>query len=218
MNGGPGMGIPAGVTRVSLLGTLATTEIFDTSFWFSGVTAASADDATAQATEIAGYVNTRLTAAVKTLLNGDSSFDRVRCYAYPTGGPTATYVGEFAIASGVGTGSSQLPLQAAYCVTLETGLSGRSNRGRMYLPFDAITLQPGHLVSTANRDTITDFIGNVIKDVNSSATVGIGCVVSQVGSTFHSIVNVRGDQRIDTQRRRANRQSRGTTHSFDVVV
>lgn len=215
------MAIVAATARVSLVGHLGTSELFDTSFWVSGGVPISQALANQMAGEISTLMNTTLlgTNGVKTLLSNDCGYDTVKVYAYPEGGPKAQYVGEAAIASGAGTVASNiLPLQCSLVTTLRTGQPGRSRRGRMYWPVTATDLDSGHQFT--HGATFLTQVKAFFDGVNATvASSGVSVVVmsSTLGQTF--VVNqVSCDKKLDIQRRRAVRQPGGTPSTVAIVA
>lgn len=199
------MGIPANMTRTELVGHLGTGEIFNTGFWMDqGLT----DDETANAW--CAYVATQLTGPTLTalchLLNADSGYDEVRAYSYIDGGPHATSVGSAPIDAGAGTSGNITAMQISLCVTLRTGLSGRTKRGRMYLPADGAIIDVGHLFTAAQVDDAVSGLAGFFQALNIHDDPGFVCVLSQKLSTFARVTELTADRRPDIQRRRADRQ------------
>ena len=129
------MPIPANMARVSLIGTLPSGETFDTSFWMQQTNLTTQALTTEAATNIAALWTPAARAQWYANLGTDASYDRIKVYAYPTGGPNATFLGTAEIATKPGTGNlSDLPLQTCSVASLRTGQIGRSRRGRMYFP------------------------------------------------------------------------------------
>jgi len=198
------MAIPANVARIALVGTQAGEDVFETGFWVAGLPIASAAEANEAAADVkAAIVASTFPAAFENLVNITTVIDQVRVYAYPAGGPTATWIG--AAAYGLaGTKPVVLPLQVACCMTLNTGMAGRSKRGRMYLPANAVGVSDvSHLTATpvnAARVGLADAMSR-INDIGDF----VQCVVvSQTLSSFAPIVSVSSDLKPDIQRRRAN--------------
>lgn len=202
------MAIPAGVARVSLQGHLGQGEIFDTGFWVEAGDINTAAEANDLAADVAADFETQALAVAVGYLDGFSGYDRVRVYAYPTGGPNASYVGEAPIANGAGVNSGpQLPLQCCIVVSLRTPLAGRRSRGRMYIPINQGTLTT-HQLTLAQCQAMADAFGNFFETVNDTAANREVVVVSQVGTGGISNVDrVTVDSLVDIQRRRANDQT-----------
>jgi hypothetical protein len=99
-----------------------------------------------------------------------------------------------------------MPNQVAIVVTLQTGFSGRRNRGRYYLPCTRLaTLNLGQIPST----TVTAVALNAkafLDAVNSAVGQPVS-VLSQVAGSAKPVTGVRVDSKFDIQRRRANREA-----------
>lgn len=208
------MGIPAGVSRVSLIGTGPGAEIFETGFWLQ---VAPATDALADAlaADIVAAAGTVALPNLRSLIPADSSYRSVRVYSYPAGGPTAAHVGEAAIATGAGTATGSNPLQVAMVVTLLTGSAGRRNRGRMYLPATGVVMVD-HMFSSARVDAAAQGVRDLLAGLGSETPPKPPVVVSTAGSSAKPITSVRADNKPDIQRRRANKLIE--THSLTVVL
>lgn len=207
------MGIPSGVARISLVGHQTGGEIFDTSFWVGGTGVPTSNaDANTYAAQVSSQLGGPTLTELCSLLDSDSGYDEVRVYSYPSGGPTASFVGSATIGSGTGTNSTFMPLQQCMCITLLTGLSGRQNRGRMYLPATGLSLTSGHLFSGTTVQNVVEAMAGFFGGVNGLGSTNDVCVVSQTATTFHTVTAVRADERPDIQRRRANRQATGASH------
>lgn len=195
-----------------LHGTMAGGEIWETGFWMSdtGVTDASLANALAQLLAQTLNANDESGALAQMALEfwtGAITWTEVRVYGYPNGGTKAAFVGLYELPSGVtGTGTTTLPNQVCLVLTLNTGLAGRSHRGRMYIPIAKATLDAS---SELTSQLLTDFVTTwrtFFSDVNAS-DAGEIVVVSQSLGAFSPLSSVKADSRLDIQRRRANQQS-----------
>ena len=135
-----------------------------------------------------------------------TTFEEVRSSYTPAGSATATVIGSSTpdIPS-VGSASGSLPTQTALVVSLGTGLAGRSNRGRVYLPMVGYTLA-GHYVASGDVDGLATKFTNFLAALNDIAGTGYGfgsCVAGKSAAT--PITGVRIDNRPDIQRRRADK-------------
>lgn len=213
------MGIPAESMRVSLVGHQGADEIFDTSFWVAGAGVPTSNaDANTYASQVSAQLGGPTLTELCTLLYTDSGYDEVRVYSYPTGGPSASYIGTAAIGSGTGTGTSAMPLQQCMVATLRTGLAGRSHRGRMYLPASGRGLDTGHVFNSTVTSAVCTALADFLSAVNGLGSTNNVAVVSQTLTQATTVVEVTVDQRPDIQRRRANRQSTGTMASEAVTI
>lgn len=200
-------GIPAGVSKVVVHATTdSSAEIAEWGFWI-GYTPTSPTNANDSAAAIASAFQAHY-GAIKALMSTDSTYDEIRLYGYPTGGPTATYVGAAPVTGGAGSGSGSGPLQQAMVMTLRTGLAGRSHRGRMYLPAFGLNLS-GHIFASTPTSDAVEAVAAFLSAVNDAFPGGPVCVVSQTLSTATAVTSVDADYRADVQRRRANRQPTG---------
>lgn len=198
------MAIPAGVTRISLQGAFVAGDIFDTSVWVRGAAIASDADANSFAADVATIFNAQSLGFLP-LLDSGSKYTAVKVYHYPTGGPTATYVGNFNIIGGVGTGSGHMPHQVCIVVTTRTAFSGRSKRGRMYLPATGINLTSDLQMNTALLSTAMGFIGGFFEALKTMPIPATAVVVSTKLTSTSDIVEITADTQPDIQRRRGNK-------------
>nr|CRY96787.1 hypothetical protein [uncultured prokaryote] len=215
------MAIPAGVVRVVLHGNLPGGEIWETGFWMdnTGVTDASLADALANI--IAGTLNANdesgaLAQMALEFWSAGMNWTEVRVYGYPNGGPKAAFVGLFTNPTPVaGSGTNQFPNQVALVLTLNTGLAGRSYRGRMYIPIGKGALDG---MAELTPQLLSDFVTTwrtFFSDVNVSDT-GRFVVVSAERGIATPLSAVKADSRLDIQRRRANQQAIRQTVSQPV--
>lgn len=211
------MAIPAGVNRISLIGTQPHGEQFDTSFWLASQNVTSAAEANALAANVAGHLESEGLNLKAMLMNG-AAYTSVRAYCYPQGGPAAQYVGTADVTGMTGTSSVSLPLQTCAVASLHTGLSGRSYRGRMYLPLTGAALQNGYIKSDA-LDEYGAAIHAFLQAENDdeSAQSGIVVIVSQTRTLYTPVTAVTMDDKPDVQRRRAASAAAGNTYSGDIT-
>lgn len=186
-------------------GHLPKGEEFQWGFWLNATNITSESDANGLAATVNGAWTGTAKSITMGLLDPLSGMDEVRVYCYPTGGPTATYVGSSTESSvGTGTSSTLLPLQCAAVVSLRTGFAGRRARGRLYLPINRVPLSAFELSST-NVDPIAADFADFFSTINAVAGIGNVAVVSQVGAgQSRAVTEVVVDSRVDIQRRRAN--------------
>lgn len=202
------MPIPSGYSRTTFHGTLPGGEIFNWSLWANEAPAdqaATQAQATAFATELlAAPATGQLHAA--DIMSTDSSFTGVRVYSYADATGHAKYIAEAsAVKPGSGIQSGLLPNQCAIVATLKTGVAGRRNTGRVYLPATKLSIQAGGQWGTSGAQSLANWLANFISRCNSHiGTQKLG-ILSQTAGTFQPITTVFVDARIDIQRRRANR-------------
>jgi hypothetical protein len=200
----------AGLVKIVLEGTLVGGEIWETGFWMTDTGVDDSGTASAQAEIIWGTLTStddsgamRLTALH--LWDAEVQFTTVRVYAY-TGGPKATYVGEYigpAPLTGGAPGGPH-PHQVAACMTTLTGLAGRSHRGRMYFPATGAQLDNGGQFVHFSTDTVVAGWAKAFTDINAS-DAGKVVLYSRTLEAHWPIKTLRLDSKPDVQRRRANR-------------
>lgn len=204
------MPIPANVARISLTGTLIQGEQFDTSFWVAGGVPANQADANDLAEQVAAIPSLTTIGAggPRTMLDVTSAYTEVRVYSYPTGGPSASFIGTAAIDPGTGVSAeASLPLQCCIVASLRTGFAGRSRRGRMYFPVTALSLV-SHQMSEADLDAFAGVMKSIFDAVNAFTDPAlVVSVVSQTLGDHSPVATVTADSRIDIQRRRAEGQT-----------
>jgi len=197
------MAIPAGVTRVSLKGAFVGGDVFDTSFWVRGAVITSDAQANSFAASVATVFATHA-AEMLFLLDNASAYQGVTVYHYPTGGPSATFVGVATIPAGTGTGAGHQPHQVCLVMTMLTAFAGRSNRGRMYWPATGLNLDGGLQVNSTVLATILTGVSGFIEAINTTLSPAHVVVVSTKLGAYNDVVQVKMDSAPDIQRRRAN--------------
>lgn len=148
-----------------------------------------------------------LVTATKALFSTLTVYQSVRAYLY-TGGSSAAKVAENLTLNIAGTGvGGSLPPQIATVVSIESGVPGRSNRGRSYLPplANAVLQANSQLASSACTQLANSFAAmltsmNAVTDPDCTVVIGS----STKGATV-PVNAVRVDSILDTQRRRRNK-------------
>lgn len=199
------MAVPSGYSRNIIRGHLEGGEIFEWGFWIAEAPSNAAAANTQAAAIATAYTSSAATGTPPAnFLSSTEGIDEVRVYSYVTGGTTADFVGSAPLVV-AGSSVSTMPNQVAIVVTLETGFSGRRNRGRYYLPCSRLaTLTLGQIPSA----TVTAIALNAktfLDAVNSAAGQPVS-VLSQVAGSAKPVTAVRVDSKFDIQRRRANRE------------
>lgn len=198
------MSIPITMTKAVISGTLFGGEEFATGFWMVGNTPTTQTAANDYAANLTSLFESDALTNLKAILSTDCSYDKVTIYAYPTGGPLASFVGEDTITSGTGTSSaSDLPLATSLVTTLLTGLPGRRHRGRMYWPAVGAALSD-HQFVVADKDNALNGVAVFFTSVNGFSSLGDVVVLSQVGAgSVAAVTTLRVDSVPDVQRRRS---------------
>lgn len=201
------MAPPANAAHIVYSGVMPGGEEFAFGYWVSysggGVSASEfqgvfGDLIDAQATALSGIANT--------CFSNDTRLTGADGYLYTGGSTKAAYQAHEDL-NIAGTGAPSLPNQCAAVVTLLTGLPGRSQRGRMYLPLTATTGDTSRSFQMSNTRTqgVSQQAGALL---NAGLVHGMTpAVVSPTKSAMVLIRTVRADSKIDTQRRRAEQVS-----------
>jgi hypothetical protein len=131
----------------------------------------------------------------------DTSSSPVYTYTVPAGGRVGTLAG-----------SGQLPNNASFCVRLQTGLAGRSFRGRIYVPpFYATQLQASpaqNLITTAYALVVITSLQALMTALTAAGHTWVVTSFYNSGAWRTAGVNTAiltigyADLRVDTQRRR----------------
>lgn len=204
------MGIPANTLRISIAGKIALTDVWNCSLWLRPVGEATAptngaDAATLLATLCGGTEWTNLKAAILANMRSIDTIATQTMYSYAASGTTATASAQQADA-GVGTGSAMThPPQVCQVLTLLTGVAGRQHRGRIYLPATGVAVSSTTELATDTLSTVRSTI-SLWNKRNALLTLGWAMyVVSQTATSSLPVKTVRADNKLDVQRRRANK-------------
>lgn len=193
------MGIPSGVSRVAVVGTISGTETFEWGFWVS-LAPTSQTDNDALASSIASTFTLNAYPSLKGLIRAGDAYTAIKVYSYPSGGPRASYISTATLGTSPGNGAGSLPAQVCMVVTTETGAAGRRNRGRIYLPATGAQLVGGGTFQNTQVDAGVGGIAALFTSLAAGQPVPV--VVSQVGTSKRTIVAVHADNKPDIQRRR----------------
>jgi hypothetical protein len=194
-------------TRIVMQGHLGASEIFETGVGIMDFAPPSAAAATEMATDWIANLAIPAKAQLLNLISPDSGYDTCRVYSYPTGGTVATFIGEALFTGWVGTASGNNPNQVCMCMTTLTGLAGRKNRGRLYLPCNGQPIQPGHVFLTAELTNVVDAMATTFTTWNAGGDEGTVAVISLAASAANPVTQLSIDNVPDIQRRRANKMS-----------
>lgn len=168
-------------------GTLTTGELWNFNIWFSSSQALSAmlDDAETWITTAWGATSADgIQSATPTTVTATSV--HVGTITQATGIQTTATASTIALAGGVSTaGSVPCPPDTAATVTLRTALTGRSYRGRFYLP------QPSSLLLTTAGKWDSTKLG-VVRDGIADAYAAVSATSTPVlyRRTEHAIENI----------------------------
>lgn len=210
------MGIPAGSIKISLNGSLPGGEIWNTGWWIYGPTldvSAAASTAANIWSIMSASTGTHLMNALKVLWQTSCAFTGVKVYSYADTTGVASVVGSATGTAVTGTGTKPVqPDQECLVVTLRTALSGSHRRGRMYMPVNGAALDGGGLFSALDVGTVLDGLKADLALVGADPHLSgfPPVVLSKVLGATTPITAISADLRPDIQRRRSNRQARGT--------
>jgi hypothetical protein len=142
----------------------------------------------------------------KANLNATTDWSFCRGYYYPGGSSVSTVSGTKAITADPGTYStSQIPPQCATVVSLHTGFTGRTNRGRIYLPAIVGLLAGGQSSTSVGASWATQ-VAQFLTHMNGTS-VGAFTFNACIGTgTCPVLTEVAIDSIVDTQRRRRDKQ------------
>jgi hypothetical protein len=201
------MPYPAMTSRIVMQGHLGTSEIFETGV---GIMDFAPPSSAAASTMAADWISNLAVPAKVQLLNlitADSGYDTCRVYSYPTGGTVAAFIGEALFTGWVGTASGINPNQVCMCMTTLTGLAGRKNRGRLYLPCNGNPITAGHVFATTEIAAVVAAMATTFTTWNAGGDEGTVAVISLAGSAANPVTQLSIDNVPDIQRRRANKMS-----------
>lgn len=203
----PTLAPPANTVKAIISGTLANNEIFAFGFQLDG----SGITGQLSLTQLQGTVSAALTSgflttSVKALFSTTTVFTTVSLYYY-TGGTKAALQSQNAGINTAGTSAGiPLPNQCAEVVTLQTGIPGRSKRGRAYLPPVTVTsLTATGQVASANCTTLANAFAGMLSAIKGGTNGATPVVASATQNAKTPITAVRVDSLVDTQRRRRNK-------------
>lgn len=208
------MAPPAKSVRVVFGGSLNGGEVWSTGFWTVDHEATFNQD-TAQALALyydglaSGSGSTgAMSRTLENIMTTSSNWQTTKTYLYTGGSNTAAFAGEYVKPTPIaGSQSSHMPNQVCLVATLRSGLPGRRNRGRMYLPAGGGSLDTasGEFGSALIQTIATDWAA-LFTEINQGQDA-TAAIVSNAGSTSTPIHQVTVDSRCDIQRRRANKQA-----------
>lgn len=137
----------------------------------------------------------------------------LKAYAYAAGATSATSQATRVLATPlVGTSSGVMPTQACLVLTKVSAFVGRKNRGRAYLPATGATLTT-HKANSTFITAIATATATMLTAINGTTLNGTGpiAIIASMQSVPPAIRNIRVDDEIDIQRRRADKILAGTT-------
>lgn len=156
------------------------------------------------AEDAAAYLGATSIPGLRSMISTAGRILRVRTYGYASTGNAVASGSALIPTPVIGTGTPTKPPQCAAVFTLQTGLAGRSRRGRIYWPWMGGTMSG----ATLNCSVPLGGVGEMAAILN-----GLGAeapdpapmdpvVVSQALDVVTAVTSVRLGDVVDTQRRR----------------
>lgn len=197
----------AGTCKFIFAGTMQGSEVFAHGFQGNVPTTTVQSDLSAICAAVAGLWSTNfLTTTIKGLFPSTTVWTTLTAYLYQ-GGKNAALTAQSQISAGNGTaGGGALPNQIALVATLLSGVPGRTNRGRSYLPGPTFTALGNGQLTVANAGTIAAAFASFLTAVKNAPTWGaLPVIASPHTGSFQPLKSIRIDTKLDTQRRRSNK-------------
>lgn len=199
--------------QVALIGTNSVGDKFHAGFNMdSGVAGESSAQVVADAVAaafVAKFDEDFSSTQLKVVTPSTVSYDTVRVYERSqTPGGAAIDVAEAHMTGQVGTyGGFAQPPEVAVCLSLLTGVPGRSNRGRMYMPAPGLVTPVANasgVLATAGQGLYAQWAAAFFAELNSFST-GLDVVVwSRKNASVRNVTRVAVGNQFDSQRRRQN--------------
>lgn len=202
----------ASLNRVKIVfgGTIGTTDTWSVGFNFaSGTGTPSASDMNGAAAAAATLFATDVwdhTSGWKSQVNTTTIWKTCNAYFIPANSAVATVSGTVALTPDPGVNTTSfIPPQCALVVSLHTGLTGRRNSGRVYMPAVPALTTNGQ-VTSAVITNLAPLVAQFLTHMNS-ATTGPLTYNACIGTgNCPSITSTSLDSIVDTQRRRRDKQ------------
>lgn len=143
------------------------------------------------------------------------TYQRWRAYLYGPSGSVAALAagGDVTPVPGALT-SNRLPVQTCLVASLRSGLPGRRNRGRMYLPCTAAPLGTDHQIPSTTVNNVAIAVKALVDGINGRPTPGpFGRVVVAGSAGIVPLTSVLVDSEPDIQRRHADKLVAGYSNS-----
>lgn len=183
-------------------------ETWNTSLAFRGGEGLLAADRQSLVNDLAADFKTFLQANASTGMSTSTYFTECRLDAIGTDGKITqdAVLANETVGWGGNGGGVLVPPQCALVLTLDTGVRGRSRFGRMYLPFQALTLGLDGRITEASQQNILTTAATFINNASNAVGIDLGweaCVASNVGSgSLNRVQAVRVGRVVDTMRSR----------------
>lgn len=206
-------------------GTLGSAQTWSTGLWLAAPLVGGSfgvADQQAVSDALLGQANTWW-GSMKAYQPADVHMTAVATYFYPSGSIVSTQVAESLVTSGgAGSAGDYLPLDACLVATFRTDVSGRSGRGRSYMPLTGVPLGSDHQATLTQCTNVANAYQAMLSGINAlnetaHNIASLTCVVASFTKhQYNDITTVSVDSLVDVQRRRQDKV--GATHVFSVAV
>ena len=197
--------------KYTLAGDIAGGQTWSIGFWVRPVVTGSPAAANLDtilgnmATPLANFWNGFKTKNAATL-----RYTSNNAYYYPAGSPVSTLVSHVALSPAPGTGTQYTSPRQALVISLHTGASGRTRRGRMYVPYTAENSGSNLQAPSSTCDAFANLANSfrvAIPGVSTDTVFGgqSWVVRSNKAGVGYDITSVSCDSKVDTQRRREDK-------------
>lgn len=195
----------ANAIKVVISGAMPGSERWSTSFWIQGTVLHTQVELANTLTDVQTCMEAGggLFRWLQPLNGPGWTYDQYDAYQY-AGGSQAAVQATLPTGPYAGTGTVHVPNQVCLVATLETGLPGRSYRGRMYFPITGISITSDSKVLETDAQGLANGLATSFGSFNP---LGDGKVVVsslRQGAT-HPVTQIKVDTVPDTQRRRVNK-------------
>jgi hypothetical protein len=222
----PGPGI--GVIKVVINGRIGSGQTWSTGCFFSnagnpaGATKAQLEGMGSDVNDaVAAFGNSHF----KSLYNANTEMIGWTMYSYGATSVKSVAENGYVFGSAIGgTGTAALPNLVAMVQSLRSDSSGRSYRGRMYLPCNGVGLQEDGHFTSSDCDAMATATATYLEAVASAISGNPGggdstpCVASFTKSFCTNITSVVVDDIPDTQHRREDKLGSAYEASHPVVI
>jgi hypothetical protein len=204
-------GIAGDSVRIVISGTILGVQSWSISSWWFGVSGGGLSQANLNAfnSSTGAPVDAGLAVIAGALWSADLLAKEQRSYYYPSGSTSAALVSTGFTLTAAGAGSRQMPPQCALVMSLRSLTPGRSGRGRNYIPMGIGGSNNNGGIGSTPLNTVTTAYAAILTNIAALSLAGFSAQVPIVASfttgQFHEIVDVIGDSKIDTQRRREDK-------------
>jgi hypothetical protein len=191
--------------RVQVGGPLGSASDWSNTYEFA-LSANVPDLPTLQTIANAFQANCGTQAGVKAGICNDTSITSPKLLFYPDGAARATLVAVGSGAAVTGTVSAVHAPQVCVVASLRSNAAGRSNRGRLFVPYRGSNISALGVVNNVAQPLINGHVQGVVAALQaalvSSSLVGAWVIYSEKNKAYINVVNVLVGNQCDTIRHR----------------